>query len=192
MNRIPLERRRWTRKEYARLGECGIFDHDEPVELIGGDLIVSEPKGTAHATAVGLVQDALRVAFGPGWTVRAQAPVALDEESEPEPDVAVVPGDPREYRDEHPSQAALLVEVSESSLVLDRWRKGSLYARAGVRDYWIVNLIDYVLEVYREPLHDVSGPFGWRYGTVETLTSDATVSPLAKPETHLRVAELLP
>jgi Uma2 family endonuclease len=155
-------------------------------------LIVSEPKGTAHATAVALVHDALRVAFGAGWAVRGEAPVALGEDSEPEPDVAVLPGDQRDYRDEHPSQAALLVEVSELSLVLDRWRKGSLYARAGVSDYWIVNLIDHVLEVCREPVPDVSAPFGWRYGTVQTFTRDAAVSPLAKPEASIRVAELLP
>ncbi|MGH7279551.1 MAG: Uma2 family endonuclease, partial [Candidatus Rokuibacteriota bacterium] len=106
MDRTPLERRRrrWTRKEYARLGETGILHEDEPVELIGGDLIVSEPKGTPHATAVRLVAHAVRVAFGAGWLVCVQDPVVLDAESEPEPDVAVVRGGLRDYRHEHPSE----------------------------------------------------------------------------------------
>jgi len=78
------------------------------------------------------------------------------------PDVAVVPGTFRDYVIGHPSQPVLVVEVSESSLALDREHKGSVYARARVADYWIVNLVDRVLEVYREPIGDQAAPFGWR------------------------------
>ncbi len=191
MNRTPLEPRRWTRKEYAQLGEAGILD-DDPVELIGGDLIVSEPKGTSHATAVRLAAHALRAVFGAGWIVCVQDPVALDDESEPEPDVAVVRGELRDYRHQHPSEAALIVEIAESSLDFDRRRKGSLYARAGVRDYWIVNLVAARLETHREPISDASAPSGWRYRVVESLAPPASVSPLAKPEASIAVADLLP
>jgi Uma2 family endonuclease len=188
----PFQRRRWTRKEYARLGELGVFRPGEPVELIGGELIVSEPIGSPHASAVGLTADALHAAFGAGWVVRVQAPVALDDDSEPEPDVVVVPGHHRDYRDAHPSHAAVLVEVADSSLVFDREEKASLYARAGMRDYWIVNLIDRALEVYREPAPDASAPLGWRYAAVDVLSPGATVSPLSRPQARIAVADLLP
>jgi Uma2 family endonuclease len=79
----PLRTRRWTRSEYDRLIELGVFQPDERIELIGGELIVAEPMGSPHATAVGLTGDALREAFGRGWVVRVQAPVAPDAESEP-------------------------------------------------------------------------------------------------------------
>ena len=141
--------RRWTRVEYDRLIEAGVFQPGEPIELLGGLLVVAEPQGDAHFTAIRLAEEALRAAFGPGWEVRPQGPIALDAESEPEPDVAVVPGSTRDYRDGHPAHAALVVEVAESSLRRDREVKGSLYARAGIADYWIVNLGDRVLEVFR-------------------------------------------
>ena len=96
------------------------------------------------------MDDTLRAAFGPGWVVRAQGPLALDDESEPEPDVAVVPGSRRDYLHSHPALPVLAVEIAESSLSFDRRQKGSLYARAGLGDYWIVNLVDRVLEVYRK------------------------------------------
>ena len=86
--------KRWTRLQYDRLIECGVFQPGDRIELIGGELIVREPQRTPHATAIELALDALRAAFGPGWRVRVQLPVALDEESEPEPDIAVVPGSP--------------------------------------------------------------------------------------------------
>ena len=146
--------RRWTRAEYDRLIAVGVFSPGDPVELLGGELIVAEPQGEAHYTAICLVAEALRAAFGAGWVVRSQGPVALDDESEPEPDVALVPGRVRDYHREHPARPVLVVEVAESSLLLDRRHKGSLYARARLDDYWIVNLVDRVLEVYRQPVAD--------------------------------------
>src|SRR5438034_4887525 len=103
------------------------------------------------------------------------------EDSEPEPDVAVVPGRPDAYSRAHPSRPVLTVEVSESSLAVDRQRKGSLYARAGLADYWVLNLVDRVLEVYREPVPDPAGPFGWRYASREVFDASAWVTPLAVP-----------
>ncbi|PYM77026.1 MAG: hypothetical protein DME03_06935 [Candidatus Rokuibacteriota bacterium] len=104
MATYPIRNRHWTRKEYDELIKSGFFDEDEPIELLGGQLIVAEPKGSPHSTAVALTVEALRMAFGPGWLVRVQDPVALDAESEPEPDVAVVPGLPRDYLAEHPAR----------------------------------------------------------------------------------------
>ncbi|HAM56527.1 MAG TPA: hypothetical protein DCQ64_14475 [Candidatus Rokubacteria bacterium] len=191
MRQAPLTLRRWTRAEYDRLVDLGVL-HGEPVELIGGQLVVAEPQGSYHATAIGAVDDALRAALPPGWVVRAQMPVALDDESEPEPDLAVVPGERADYRADHPARPALVVEVAESSLAFDRQDKGSLYARGGVHDYWIVNLVERVLEVYRDPGPDPTAPYGWRYRAVERLGPAAVVSPLALPSVRLAVSDLLP
>jgi Uma2 family endonuclease len=192
MARVEVKTRRWKRVEYERLIETGFFQPGDPIELIGGQLIVAEPQGSNHFTAIQAVEEALRAAFGAGWQVRGQGPVALDEESEPEPDVAVVPGSFRDYAAAHPSRPVLVVEVSESSLALDRHHKGGLYARAGLDDYWIVNLVDPVLEVYRDPVGDAAASFGWRYQSVEVLERGAFVSPLALPGARIRVADLFP
>ena len=159
MTRAPLTLRRWTRTEYDRLVDLGVFQRD-PVELIGGQLVVAEPQGAYHAAAVTRVDYALRAALPGGWIVRVQAPVSLDDDSEPEPDLVVVPGRPGDYHDGHPAHPALAVEVAESSLEFDRQHKGSLYARAGIQDYWIVNLTGRVLEVCRDPAPDPAAAYG--------------------------------
>ena len=187
----PLTLRRWQRAEYDRLVALGEFQ-GEPLELIGGYLVVAEPQGSYHASAITRVDYALRAILPPGWIVRIQAPVSLDEESEPEPDVAVVPGRPGDYRDSHPTRPALLVEVAESSLELDRAGKGSLYARAGVAEYWIVNLVEGVVEVYRDPAPDASAVFGFRYRAVTRLVPSASLVPLAFGSAPIAVADLLP
>jgi len=184
--------RRWTRIEYDRMIDRGIFTPDERLELLGGELVVREPQGTPHATGIRMAEEVLRLAFGPGWEVRGQLPVALDDESEPEPDVTVAPGSFRDYRHAHPSRPVLIVEVAESSLVLDREHKGSLYARAGVPEYWIVNLVDRVVEVYRAPASAPDARYGWRYGRVAPLQPGEFISPLAAPSARVPVAELLP
>jgi Uma2 family endonuclease len=141
---------------------------------------------------VGLVEDALRPAFGPGWVVRVGAPLALDDVSEPEPDVTVVPGARRDYRDAHPTRAALVVEVALSSLMFDRTRKTRAYARNGIAEYWIVNLVDRVLEVYRGPGADPVDPAQPGYGERLRLPPPAAIAPLAAPASSITVADLLP
>src|SRR5215469_12924647 len=96
--------KRWSRLEYERLVHLGVFRPGERLELVGGALLVREPQGSPHATAIQAVQEALRGAHGPGWLIRTQMPVALDDESEPEPDVTVVPGSFRDYIHAHPSR----------------------------------------------------------------------------------------
>jgi len=187
-----LETRRFTRVEYERLIDLEFFQPDERLELIDGIMIVREPQDAPHATGVRLVLRALRAVFGAGWTVDSQLPVALDDYSEPEPDAAVVAGDPRDYRDTHPTRPVLIVEVAESRLAFDRRRKASLYARAGIADYWVVNLVDRVLEVYREPIVVPAAPYGFRYRSVTRLGPTSTVTPLAAPSAAIPVADLLP
>jgi Uma2 family endonuclease len=191
MGQAPLTVRRWKRVEYDRLVDLGVFEA-EPLELIGGQLIVAEPKGAYHSSAVSAAEYALRAALPPGWIVRTQQPVSLDEESEPEPDLVVVPGRPADYRYAHPERPALAVEVAHSSLSFDRQHKGSLYARAGIEDYWIVNLVDRVLEIYRDPSPDPASIYDWRYRSVTTLAPPAGAVPLAFPSSPIAVADLLP
>lgn len=128
MGQPPLTLWRWSRNEYEGLVRLGVFA-GHPVELIAGQLVVAEPQGSYHATAVGAIDDALRAIRPPGFIVRAQMPVALDDESEPEPDVAVVRGTRADYRETHPGPPVLVLVVSDSSLDFDRRDKGSLYAR---------------------------------------------------------------
>ena len=191
MAQAPLTLRRWKRIEYDRLVALGVF-HGEPIELIGGQLVVAEPQYPYHASAISAADYALRAVLPPGWIVRVQAPVSLDDESEPEPDLAVVAGRPADYREAPPARPVLAVEVAESSLDFDRQQKSSLYARAGVADYWIVNLVDRVLEVYRDPEPDPSAPYGWRYRSITALAPPAVVAPLAFTSRRIAVADLLP
>jgi Uma2 family endonuclease len=183
--------RRWRREEYERLVDLGIFV-GERLELLAGLLVVQEPQGSSHAAIVGQIGQVLRSAFGAGWHARLQAPLALDDDSEPEPDVAVVSGDYRDYLAAHPRTAVLVVEVADSSLRLDRRLKGGLYARTGVAEYWIVNLVEDVVEVCRDPRPAAQAAYGWAYRSVDILRPPATVAPLAVPSARIPVAALLP
>lgn len=191
MAEAPLTLRRWTRVEYDRLIDLGVFEGNN-IELIGGQLVVAEPKGAYHSSAVSTAEYALRAVLPPGWIVRTQASISLDEESEPEPDLVVVPGRPADYRFAHPACPPLVIEVSDSRLAFDRVHKGSLFARAGIQDYWIVNLVDRVLEIYRDPGLEPSAIYGWRYRSVTSLTPRDVVAPLAFASIRILVSDLLP
>jgi Uma2 family endonuclease len=130
----------------------------------------------------------LRAGLARAWP----APVALDAASEPAPDLTVVRGSPRDYAREHPARPVLLVEVAQSSVVKDRGLKAGLHARAGIGDYWVLNLVDRVLEVRRDPERASSGRAGWRYRSLAVLPGSGAVAPLAKPRARVGVADLLP
>ena len=157
---MSVQLRRWTRREYDRMIDAGVLTPEDRVELIDGDIIAVTPQKSRHATAVSLAGTALRQAFGDDVHVRSQLPLALDRTSEPEPDIAVVAGSPRDYRDAHPSTALLIVEIADTSLEFDRTKKAALYARAGILDYWIVNLVDEVVEVHGNPQRTIDQPPG--------------------------------
>jgi Uma2 family endonuclease len=171
MGDSAVEIRRWTRIEYERLADAEILGSLDRVELLDGHMVVKEPQASPHITAIRLVQRALIAAFGRGWDVREQAPIALDDESEPEPDISVVAGDPRDYRDAHPQRPALIVEVARSRLAFDREHKGSLY-------------------VYRDPMPDAGAVFGRRYGLTMARRPEEHVSPLAAPGAVIPIADL--
>src|SRR5881628_762314 len=190
MKAPPLPLWRMPRARYDRLVEAGVFGPDDRVELLDGLLVAREPQGARHATVVALARAVLEKAFGRSYHVREEKPIALDEQSEPEPDVVVVPGRLRDYLDAHPARPVLVVEVADTSLALDRLRKGALYARAGIADYWVVNLIDEALEVYREPVRTLSAHGDARYTSVSLLRRNAAVTPLGAPRARIRVAAL--
>lgn len=169
------------RREYDRLVELGVFV-DERVELLRGVLVEMTPQGAPHAHVVSRLTDALHPRLGRRAQIRIQLPVALSEDSEPEPDVALVPrGD---YSREHPSEALLLIEVAHSSLRKDLELKAALYAEAGVREYWVVDLRDDALVVHRDPS-------GGAYRDVHSLGRGQQVTPIAFPDVVVPVEELL-
>jgi Uma2 family endonuclease len=181
----------WNRAEYYKMNEAGLFE-GKHVELIEGRVMEMSPLGSLHATAVALVGRTLEGAFGSSCFARWQMPLNAGELSEPEPDIAIIQGDVREFRDAHPKMAVLVVEAAEASLTYDRTQKGSLYAKMGIPDYWILNLPRRVLEVCRQPVRNASSPFEYAYAEFKVLTERDFVSPVLRPDVEIAVADLLP
>lgn len=192
MGEVSVPVRPLRRAEYDLLVEHGVFEPGERVELLDGQLVVAEPQSAAHFTAIQLVARALAGAFGAGWVVRAQGPIALDEVSEPEPDVAVVRGEPRDYAAAHPAHPVLAVEVALARYAFDRTHKASLYARARCPECWILDLRARTLEVHRHPAPAPGASYGWGYASVAILSAGDTVSPLAARHASIAVVDLLP
>lgn len=186
-------RRRWTVAEFERAWKQGVFGPDERLELIEGEIYKKvSPQKSLHATGVGLSDEAVSRIFTEGYSIRVQLPLSLGAKSQPEPDIAVVLGSIRDYRDAHPTSAVLIIEVSDSTLAMDRGLKASLYARSGIADYWILNLVDRVLEVHRDPAPMADQPFGYHYRSITRLTEKDSIAPLALPNAAVVAADLLP
>jgi len=168
---------------------AGVFG-DAHLELIEGELIQMAPIGHPHAAINDPLRDVLRIALGSGYSVRTQAPISIGDDlkpSAPQPDVAVVLGHWRDYMSRAPEAAdvVLVVEIADSSLYDDRRIKAALYASADIQEYWIVNLIDNQVEVYREPV-DAS------YKSLKIYSSTDTLAPLAAPKSLISVADFMP
>lgn len=184
MSTVTLKR--WTREEYDRLVASGILAPNERVELLEGDIVRMWPQGPAHAIGIINAEEALRAVFRQGYYIRVQMPFVGGDSSEPEPDVAVVRGHRRDHVQAHPATAVLLVEVSDSTLDYDRRRKGVAYARAGVPEYWILNLVERRVEVYRDPTPDRG------YQTMLSYGPGESIRPLEAPAARIAVEDLLP
>jgi Uma2 family endonuclease len=169
------------RSEYDQMVALGLFD-DERVELLWGVLVKTSPQRAPHASTVQKLNQLLMTRLQGRFTLRIQSPLALSEDSEPEPDVAVVaPGD---YEAEHPRTALLIIEVSDSTLRKDRG-KAAIYATAGVAEYWIVNLGARTVDVH-------SSPDGERYAEVRSLRAGDTLRSAQLADLAIAVAEILP
>jgi Uma2 family endonuclease len=182
---------RWTREEFLQMIELGWFQ-DKRVEMIGGEVIEMAAQLDLHLASITLTGDALRAAFGPGHWVRVQGSLDLSPHGIPSPDLAVRPGSPQAAARTIAKSALLVVEVSDTTLAYDRNYKSGLYAAGGIADYWLVNLVQRQLEVYRDPVADSKQPFGFRYNSRTLLDPADKVSPLAAPHASITAADLLP
>ena len=177
----PRRLRGFTRDEFERIAALGIFD-GQRVELLYGVIVEMSPVGPEHGESVDRATERFVMLLAGRARVRIQGAFAASDASEPQPDVAILP--PRDYSRENPQVAWLVIEVAKSSLDDDR-DKASLYAAAGVEEYWIVNLCDGVVEVHRDPS---SG----RYASVQTLPRTARVRLHHFPDVEILVDELFP
>ena len=187
----PLQTHKWTVEEYYKMAELDLFG-DKRVELLEGEIIEMSAMGRPHVNTVRLAAHLLETALGDGWFVQLQAPIRFHKRSEPEPDLAVIAGRWQDYDTEHPTTAALIIEVSDSTLYQDRKYKGSLYAKEGVADYWIINLPKRQIEVYRHPIKDQEAPYGFSYGNSMVLKPGETIAPLINPDAEISVSKFFP
>lgn len=183
---VPVERWLFTVEEFHRLAEVGLLHEDERVELIEGELIRMNPIEPGHSGHVNRLNRLFGRLLGDHVLLSIQNPVRLNDRTEPQPDLALLRPRDDDYSRATPTPAdvLLLVEVADMSLAYDRDVKGPLYAAAGIREYWLVNLLDGRIEVYRDP-----GPAG--YARVETLGPGDTLRPLTFPDLAIPVSDVL-
>ena len=183
----PLQLRLWTVDEYHRMAEVGIFEPSERVELLEGKIICILTKGISHRSAVGRTNKLLQNRLGNQAWIAVQDPVKLNERSEPEPDIAVVKIDPLDYADHHPTptEIYLIIEVADSSLKLDTEIKAKAYSQAGIKDYWVLDVVKRELIVFRNPTTE-------GYQNQEIITEHQNISPLDFPDLEIVVSQMLP
>ena len=191
LSRIDPQPKRWTCEEFHDLGDRGVFEHAR-VMLIDGEILVSPMSNPPHATASSLIEEFVRPIFAKGFVVRIEKSLVLSQTTDPVPDVAVVSGSIRDYALAHPTTAVFVIEISDTSLDYDTNDKASLYASAGIADYWVVDLVNRQLIVHRNPQVDASKPFGFTYANVTVHLPGQNVAPLAAPNSSARVDDLLP
>ncbi len=181
-----LDVRLFTVKEYHQMAESGILNPEERVELLAGQILKMAAKGTAHESSITRTELLLRVLLGREVLLRLQSPVQLDDFSEPEPDIAVVRFDPLYYEDHHPnpSEIYLIIEVADTTLSKDCGIKARIYAQSGIADYWVLDVNNRQLHVFREPSEN-------GYQSELILSDSRRVSPLAFPEVTIAVGEML-
>ncbi len=181
--------KRWIKREYAQHVEQGWFE-GKRLFLFRGELIEMPAMGAPHAQALTNVSNVLFELFRPKHIVRIQMPFDCPGESMPEPDAAVVTKQAAQ-RLPHPDQALLIVEVSDTSYDFD-CEKALEYAAARVADYWIIDLNHRRVEVFRSPIADASAFLGMRYAQHRVFDHVTSIAPLARPDSPIAVASLLP
>lgn len=183
---VELTRRRFTVAEYMRMAEVGLLDEDSRIELIWGEIVEMSPIHIAHTSTVKRLISLLAKKLGDRIILGVQDPVQLSDDSLPQPDIAVLrPQDDFYSRQQPgPDDILLLIEVADTSLRYDRQVKSRLYGAAGITDYWIVNLAERQIEVYREPQTD-------GYRVITRYKPGETLSPLAFVDVNLGTDEIL-
>lgn len=183
---IGVRTRRFSVEEYHQMVRAGILKEDDQVELVEGEIIEMTPIGPRHAVCVAGLTEHFARSVAPRVVVWVQSPIHLGPHSEPQPDVALLRPPRSRYADAHPGpdDILLVIEVADTSVEDDRARKIPLYARAGIRETWLVNLPGGVIGVYRDP-----GPDGYR--DVRTLRRGQSLAPQAVPDLTLTADEIL-
>jgi Uma2 family endonuclease len=183
---------RWTVASFYEVSGMEMFSNRR-LMLIDGEILQMPADNPPHATGVALACQRLQQVFGAGFYVRNQAGMPLKLDTDPSPDVVVVPGSIRDYSKIHPAPETirLIVEVSDSTLHYDLGGKSHLYAAAGIPEYWVVDVNASQLHVHREPVADEAAPRGFRYASVKVLNPTNRVAPLAKPDSEFAVGDLM-
>lgn len=181
----PLAGHAVTRDEYDSLVRDGVLHEDDHVELLRGIIVEMTPQGVAHAHAIRELTRHFVLAAGGAFEVLVQLPLSLGEDSEPEPDLALVTPGEVQRPDGHPRTAVLVVEVAGESLRADRTVKAAIYAGAAIDEYWIVNLDERCVEVHRGPDRQAT-----RYAAVCRVGVTDSLAPAALPGAALPVARL--
>ena len=178
---------KWSVDDYHRMIEAKILTSDDRVELLEGQILQMSPQQPPHAATTQRASDYLRNLLTGKATIRVQLPITLRPNSEPEPDVAVVRIDADEYQESHPKpdDIFLLVEVADTTLYTDHKQKASAYAKAGVADYWVLNVSKRQVHVFREPDSE-------NYQQKTLLNEDAVLSLVAFPEIEIPMTQLFP
>ena len=176
---------RFTVDDWHHMIEAGVLGPRDRVELIEGMVVEMAPQSEEHLSAIARLNWTITRALPEGYLVRPQGPITLRPDSEPEPDIVVVTEAAHRQGRPHPSTAPLVIEVAKSSLDFDRTVKLPLYARAGVLEYWIVDVAKRVVEVYRHPL-----PKSGRYKTKRVVRSDQTLTCSTLPGISIPVASI--
>ena len=179
--------RQWTVSDYRRMLDAGILVEDDQVELLNGQITLMSPQRPPHTTATKRAYDYLKPLLLGKADVRSQSPITLNSYSEPEPDIAVVAIDNFEYSDRHPSpnEIFLLIEVADSTLARDLGEKVSAYAQANIQDYWVVNVRERIVHIFRHPLGDT-------YQQKQILEENDECSLLVFPDINVLISRLLP
>jgi Uma2 family endonuclease len=186
----PPRNKLFTVAQFHYLGDLGVFEGTRAM-LINGVIVEEGPMNPPHRIALELTDTALRAAFGAGWRYCVQLPLVLAQTTDPEPDFAVVAGSVRGTSD-HPTTAALVVEIADTSLTFDTTTKAELYATAGILDYWVLDVDGRQLFVFRDPAPLPAGLGATAYQTRLTFGPADAVAPLAAPNSPVKVADLLP
>jgi Uma2 family endonuclease len=182
--------KRWSTAEFHRLGDAGLFEGQNLI-LVDGEFLEMPPPNPPHDMALILLDAVLRACFPIGHVFRTQMSLVLGRTTDPVPDCAVVAGSARDFV-QKPTTAVVVVEVAESSLDYDTGDKASLYASAGITDYWVVDLVNRRLIVMRNPVADPAAKYRSRYSAVTPFTPGQSVAPLAAPMSAVAVADLMP
>lgn len=183
--------KRWTVAEFHAI--CGepAFENKKLI-LVDGEILEIPNPNPPHDTSLLLTQALLQIVFGTGFCVRGQMALVLGLSTDPMPDLAVVKGSPRDYSTVQPRTAELVVEIADSSLTYDTRDKANLYAAGGVPEYWVVDLVNRQLHIFRDPMIDAVQLFGAYYRSRQSLDASATINALAAPANPITVSNLLP